>query len=150
MTPARLAALTALLNLNEPDICRITGYSRGAVRNWSAGRARVWPPFAAWLESVAPQVQRVMAKHPPPNRNRPEVAPASAEVVAEALRNLPPPLREPREVRRAAIAAERAARQVAEAPAAPVESTPALGPPVYCSRCGRTFRTARCACEAVA
>lgn len=111
MTPARFVALCSVLNLGETRVAEMTGYSRGAVKNWGRGHNAVWPPFAAWLERVAPLVQEVLARHPPPNRNRPE-APASAEVdIAEALRSLPPPLQEPREVRQAAIAAERAARQ---------------------------------------
>jgi hypothetical protein len=110
MTPARYVALCAALNLGETRIAEMTGYSRGAVKNWGR-RNSVWPPFAAWLEQVAPEVLQVLARHPPPNRMRGE-APASAELaIAEALRSLPPPLQEPREVRQAAIAAERAARQ---------------------------------------
>lgn len=108
MTPARFAALCAVLNLGETRVAEMTGYSRGAVKNWGRGN-KVWPPFAAWLERVAPQVQAILAADPPPNRLRPETQQQpSAEALAAAL---PPPLQEPREVRRAAIAAERALRR---------------------------------------
>lgn len=155
MTPARLASLCAVLNLNETDVSRITGYTRGAVRNWTSGKSAVWPPFAAWLETVAPPVQAILAKHPAPNRHRPEVPRVVPNLVAEVLRSLPPPGAEPREVRQAAIAAERAARQPAEVRPDAVDYAsarlaPVLGPETYCGRCGRTFRTARCVCEAAA
>jgi len=181
MTPARFAALCSVLNLGETRIAEATGYTRGAVKNWGRGRSQVWPPLAVWLEAVAPQVQRILERHPMPNRLRPEAPAPAPAALAEVLRSLPPPLVEPREVRRAAIAAERAARQVAEPPAMvdharPDRLTPAqreppprqapepppmvdhvrpgmappAGPPVYCGRCGRTFRTARCVCEAAA
>lgn len=61
MTPARLIEIrTATLGLKTEGLAKLLGYSRGAVRNWEAGKARVPEPIAAWLER--------RAADPPPRR----------------------------------------------------------------------------------
>ena len=64
MTPARLAAILALLGMTERGLARHTGYSPGAVRNWTLGKAATPAPVAAWLE----RREADWLRDPPPQR----------------------------------------------------------------------------------
>jgi hypothetical protein len=64
MTPARLASILALLGMTERGLARHVGWSPGAVRNWTLGKAAVPASVAAWLE----RHEGYWLRDPPPRR----------------------------------------------------------------------------------
>jgi hypothetical protein len=65
MTPADLRDALALLGLSERGLARLTGYTPGGVRMWTAGRARTPDPVAGWLRR---RVEHWRADPPPQRR----------------------------------------------------------------------------------
>jgi hypothetical protein len=64
MTSADLRDALALLGLSERGLARATGYSAGAVRMWTTGRARTPEPVASWLQRRVKEWR----SDPPPDR----------------------------------------------------------------------------------
>lgn len=68
MTPRRLSIILALVGLSERECARLTGYSPGAVRIWTSGRAQVPEPVAEWLEALYQHQKAYPAPKPPKRR----------------------------------------------------------------------------------
>lgn len=68
MSPRRLSTILALVGLSERECARLTGYSPGAVRIWTSGRANVPEPVADWLEALYAHQKEHPAPKPPKRR----------------------------------------------------------------------------------
>jgi transcriptional regulator with XRE-family HTH domain len=65
MTPADFRAVREAAEITERGIARATGWSPGAVRNWTLGKAAVPAEVAAWLQARAEALQPLRAPQKP-------------------------------------------------------------------------------------